>query len=495
VSGGRLGCGRREDASFESARGRDGTSVADTARMSSSRFRSRTSAALGALLTIVGARTTRAAGPQERISDLVAGASRLFALRANDVVWFDADGREVGRCPRFASTPPERPRPSAGGAIDAEEALRAVGLPDDDLDSSEAEDVLDEEDLEPRRRRRSATPDPDGAVVARALAASPASDDVWIATSAGVYRGRGHGCARVALAGRDVVAVAAGDGAVAVATPDLLWRSDGGGAFRIAAGLVARPRALAAVDAEHTLVATDDAVVEIGPFGVTRPVLDHGADALAVCDGRALALAGDGVWAWSGDASPERAGDRPPVRTITCGDVAGARFVAAGGGLYTSANGAVWREPAALPGPAVGHAAAIAGRLWVALDDQLVAIGGPLPPRPHDIASSPSSSPSPLPPPATRRLLQPVLPWPQLTLVLTGTRTPLRESWSLVVLVAFRFGRTAAAGADRRLLAAELVRRDAALAAKELELAIPTDDDLSRTARLRAARQEREALR
>ncbi|HEY7373240.1 MAG TPA: hypothetical protein VIF57_13845 [Polyangia bacterium] len=440
-----------------------------------------------------GARQPVAAGSEPRISDLAAGASRLFVLRANDVVWFDADGREVGRCPRFESTPPERPRPSSAGAIDAGEALRAVGLPDDDLDSSEAEDVLDAEDLEPKRRRRSSTPEADGAVVARALAASPASDDVWIATSAGVYRGRGHGCGRVALAGRDVVAVAAGDGAVAVATPDLLWRSDGGGAFRVAAGLVARPRALAAADVEHTLVATDDAVVEIGPFGVTRPVLDHGADALAVCDGLALALAGDGVWAWSGDAPPQRVGDRPPARTVTCGDTAGARFVAAGGGLYTSADGAAWRAPVVLPGPAVGHAAALAGRLWVALDDQLVAIGGALPPRPRP--GGIAAPPSPLPPPATRRLLQPVLPWPQLTLVLAGVRTPLRASWSLVVLVAFRFGRTGAAGADRRLLAAELVRRDAALAAEEQELSVSTDDDPSRTARLRAARQEREALR
>jgi hypothetical protein len=77
-------------------------------------------------------------------------------------------------------------------------------------------------------------------------------------------------------------------------------------------GLTARPRALAIVDDRHTLVATDDAVVEIGPHGVARPCSITGSDALAVCGGVALALASDGAWTWTGDARPQRVGDRPP---------------------------------------------------------------------------------------------------------------------------------------------------------------------------------------
>ena len=70
-----------------------------------------------------------------------------------------------------------------------------------------------------------------------------------------------------------------------------------------------------------------------------------------------------------------------------------------------------------------------------------------------------------------------------------------RIRWSVVVLLGFRFGRAVVAGPDRGQLAAELVRRDAALADEEQRLSIPTEDDPSRTARLRAIRQEREALR
>jgi hypothetical protein len=454
-----------------------------------------------ATLTAFAGAAPAVAAPAERITNLVAGASELFALRANDVVRFDDAGRELGRCPRFEAPPPERTRAPAPPAVDADEALRLAGLPDDDPDSPEAEDVLEDEGLAPRRRARSAPPGgppgSEGGIVAHALAASPASDDVWIATSAGIYRGRGGTCARVALPGRDTVAVAAGGGAIAVATQDMLWRADGSGAFRVAAGLVARPRALAVVDAEHTLVATADAVVEVGPFGVTRAVLDRGADALAVCDGVALALAGDGVWTWTGDAAPDRVGDRPPVRGVTCGDGVGAaaRFIGAGGSLYVSSDGSAWHETVALRGRAVGDAAALAGRVWVAVDDGLVGFGGPPSPQAARPRALPAPRPPALPPPPTSRLLQPVFPWPHLTLVLTGQRTPLRDGWSVVVLLGFRFGRTAAAGSDRRLLAAELVRRDAALAAEEQALSIPTDDDPSRTARLRAARQEREALR
>jgi hypothetical protein len=449
---------------------------------------------LGAALLIAGAMPARAAGGAARIAELAAGADRLFALAGNRVVWFDADGRELGRCPRFETSPAERRRAAAPAALDADEVLRLAGLPDDDPDSSEAEDVLDDEGLTPRRRARPTAPEPP--VLARAIAASPASDDVWIATSAGLYRGRGRSCARLALAGRDAVAIAAGGDAVAVATEDLLWRSAAGGTFRIAAGLPARPRALAVVDGDHTLVATDDAIIEIGPFGIARPVLDRGGDALAVCGGVALALAGDGAWTWAGDAAPERTGERPPVRAVACGDGGGARFIAAGAGVYASPDGAAWREQRALFPQSVGAIATIAGRIWLAVDGDLVPLGGSPPSRrrPGRFEAPLPALPA-LPTLPTHRLLEPLVPWPQLTLVLAGQRTPLREGWSLVVLLSFRLGRAAAAGADRRQLAAELVRLDAALAAEESDVATATNDDPSRNARLRALRTEREALR
>jgi hypothetical protein len=461
----------------------------------------RTSLAATAALAIALAAPARAAAaPGERIADLVAGTTLLFALRGNTVVTFDAAGREIARCRRFQTPPsdPGRQLSARSGPFDAQEALRQAGLPDDDLKTSEAEDVLAAEGLAPRRQRRVA---PDAPIIVHALAASAAADEVWIATSAGLYRGRRSGCARVALAGRDVVAVAAAGAAVAAATADLLWRSaDGGDSFRVAAGLAARPRALAVVDGARTLVADDDAVVEIGLDGVARTILARGGAVLAGCDGDALALVGGGVWAWRMDAPAERVGARPPARTLACGDGRAARFVAVGESLYASADGAVWRERPALPGRTFA-AAMIGNRIYLATDEGVMLLDerSQVPLEDRGARHLPSALPPPtaLPPLPTARLLEPVFPWPQVALVFTAERTALREGWSLVALVVFRLERTAAAHGDGRRVAAELVRRDAALAAQEMELlaAPPEDDDPSRNARLRALRQEREALR
>lgn len=442
---------------------------------------------------LAAAAPARADAPSDRITALAAGANTLFALRSNAIVALDSAGREIARCPRFEATAPERRAAPAATALDAEEALRLAGLPDDDLDSAAAEDVLDDEGFTPKRHAR---PAPDDAIIAHALAASPGADDVWIATSGGVFRGHAGVCTRVALPHRDAIAVAAAAGAVAVATEQLLWRSDGAGTFRVAAGMAARPRALAIVDDQHTLVATDDAVLEVGPYGITRTVLDRGGDALAVCGGAAIAFAGDGVWTWTGDTPPRRAGDRPLARTLSCGDGRGARFIATGDAVYASSDGAAWRPRRAWPGRSLAAAAAFAGRIWVAVDDAVL----PLEDRPAPAPSPapPVAPPAPLPvlpPLATARLTTTLFPWPQLTVVFAGQRTPLREGWSVVVLIGFHLGRATISAADRRHLAAELVRRDAELAAQELELAAPAGDDPSRTARLRALRQERKALR
>ena len=211
--------------------------------------------------------------------------------------------------------------------------------------------------------------------MAHTLAASASENDVWIATSAGLYRGRDGACARVALPGRDVIAVAAVGGAVAAATDDLLWRStDGGGTFRVVAGMVARPRALAIVDEQRTLVATDDAVIEIGPHGAMRAVLDRGGAALAVCDGararlrerRRLDLA---------------RGTRPP-NASAIGRPRGRSPAATEAARVSSRRAtACSRPPTGRPG---GNARAVAGRtaaaaaignrIWLAADDGLVAL-------------------------------------------------------------------------------------------------------------------------
>jgi len=215
-----------------------------------------------------------------------------------------------------------------------------------------------------------------------------------------------------------------------------------------------------------------------------------------VCGGAAVAFSGDGVWTWTGDAPPRRAGDRPLARTLSCGDGHGPRFFATGEAVYASSDGATWQPRRAWPGRALGAAAAVAGRIWVAVDGAVL----PLEDTPAAARSlaPPVARPAPLPdlpPLATARLTTPLFPWPQLTIVLAGQRTPLREGWSVIVLIGFHLGRATISAADRRHLAAELVRRDAELAAQELELAAPAGDDASRAARVRALRQERKALR
>ena len=452
-------------------------------------------ALVGAGALLAGAAFARAAESGDRITAIAGGANTLFALRSNTVVAFDGAGRELARCARFQTPAPARGARHTMSAGDAAETLRLAGLPDDDMDSTEAEDVLDDEGFTRARRTR---PAPDEAIVAHSLAAAPTTDDVWIATSGGLFRGRAGVCARVALPRRDAIAVAAAPGAVAVASEQLLWRSDGEGAFRVAAGMAARPRALAILEEQDTLVATDDAILEVGPYGVTRAVLDRGGDALAVCGGVAMAFAGDGVWTWTGGSEPQRVGDRPFARTLACGDDGGARFIATGDAVYTSLDGATWREQRAWPGQSVGAAAAVAGHIWVAVDDAVVPLEGTAPApasRPPAVSSPARPPPPPLPPLVTSRLTAPIFPWPQLTVVFAGQRTPVRDGWSVLVLVGFRLGRATISTADRRQLAAELARRDAELAAQELQLAVPARDDPSRPARLRALRQEREALR
>jgi hypothetical protein len=445
-------------------------------------------AVLGAVLPLAGGRPAGAAAG-DRITGLVAGGSRLFALRGNTVVTFDRAGREIARCARFEAPPPRATR-TTPGPIDAQEALRWAGLPDDDFQSAEAEEVLASEGLAPRKRRPGLAEAP---IVARMVASSPAADDVWIATSAGLFRGRDGACTRVALPGRDVIAVAVAGGAIAAATEDLLWLSgDGGRTFRVAAGLTARPRALALVDDVRTLVASDDGVIQVGPHGTVRAVLPHGCAAVAVCGGVALALAGGDAWSWRGDDAPARAGDRPPARVLACGGGPDARFLAAGDDVFASADGAAWRALRGVPGRSAA-AVAIGEQIWLAAEDVVVAIDGP-PTASVDPIWDGAPTPA-LPPLPTRRLAEPAFPWPQLSIVYAAQHTPLRDGWSVVALVVFRLGRTTVARGDGLRLAAEIVRRDAALAAEEIGLAAAVNDDPSRSARLRALRQEREALR
>ena len=316
------------------------------------------------VLVVLAARRAPAAEP---LTHLVAGRAALHALRGNTVVTFDAGGRERWRCSGFEA-PPERDVRTRAAIVDADAALALAGLPDDELDTPEAEDALADEGIVIRRQLARAVA---AATVVRALAAA---DDVWIATSAGLYQGRDGACRRVGLAGRDVLAVSAAADSILAATADMVWRGAAGATPRVVAGLTQRPRAIAAIDGERGYVADDDGVLEIGPYGVRGRVLDQATTAIAVCGGVVIALARDGTYRWTPGEPPARIGERPPARVLACGANTSARFVATGDGLYTSHDGVTWIERVEGRGRIVAGAAAAGGHLWLAIDDRLIAL-------------------------------------------------------------------------------------------------------------------------
>jgi hypothetical protein len=77
---------------------------------------------------------------------MVGVGDRLFALRGADVLTFDPTGSPIHLCRDFA--PPARPaQRSELGAPEADEVLRAAGLPDDDDSTAAAEDALEREGI------------------------------------------------------------------------------------------------------------------------------------------------------------------------------------------------------------------------------------------------------------------------------------------------------------------------------------------------------------
>ena len=457
--------------------------------------------------------------PGRRIDRLVAGSNRLFALRDDEVVTFDGFGQPVGRCNGFAA-PPRRESGASLGSPDAEEVLAAAGLPDDDSTPA-AEDALEDEGLGPRHRIRAF---PEAGVEPHALAASRSADLVWIATSSGIFRGDESGCAAAGLGGRDLVLVAATEGVVIAATEDLLFRraadvdeggANGGGdqadlaatngsddeaiaTFTVAAGLASPPRALAVgVDGE-AIVADDDGVLVVGSDHAATRIFDRATDALAVCDGVAAALASDGVYTWSPGVPPVRVGDRPPARALACGRTADERWIATGIGVWTSGDGRTWVERTEMLGRSVAGAAAMGDRLWLALDDGLMALDASATARRETEAARDEDGPLPdagLPALPTRRLIAPQVPWPWVTAMLGTERTPVRHAWSVMLLLTFPLGRLDGRRGDSTALAHALVERDGAMAAEQADLrgAAPGGDEVD--ARLAALSQEREALR
>jgi hypothetical protein len=311
-----------------------------------------------------------------RATGVVAAGDGVAVLREGEVALLDADGRLVGGCRHESATAGGPTRPD-GTMLSAEEVLGEAGFSDED-ESIEAADLLDDEGIEPPSRRR-----PVGATsgAPRALSLAGTPDAVWIGTADGLWRldVRDRACAPVGLGGHELALVAA-TGATVVALADAtVWRSrDGGMSFEIAAVLSSAAHALAlAPDGETVLVADDDGVVALDAGRGLRRVLAGRVDALAACGADVVALAEDTVVRIGDAGATSVVGPRPPVRALACAIADGSGLVAAGVGVWSTADGTRWREEPVGLGRSFSAIASAAGRAWLAGDDALFAFAPP----------------------------------------------------------------------------------------------------------------------
>jgi hypothetical protein len=354
------------------ARARAGTRVADRADMLG--VRNGLALALGAFVVVSAAEAraelrTVLAG---RATAVVAAGDGVAVVREGEVALLDANGRLVATCRGESAWTARRHRVD-GTALAAEEVLDEAGFPDED-ESIEAADVLDDEGIEPPSRHR---PVEATSGAPRALAIAGAADGVWIGTSDGLWRLDAHdrSCAPVGLGGQELTLVAAAGATVVAISDTTVWRSrDAGVSFEVAAVLDARAHALAlAADGETTLVADEEGVVALGDARRFRRVLEERVDALATCGAGVVALAESGVVRIDADPDDDASralGPRPPARALACAPAEAALF-AVGVGLWSSADGARWREDDLTLGRSFSAVARAAGRTWLAGDDAL----------------------------------------------------------------------------------------------------------------------------
>ena len=318
------------------------------------------------------------------------------------------------------------------------------------------------------------------------------SDDVWIATSAGLYRGRDGACRREALAGRDVLAVSAAADTVLV-----------GDRRPVVARRRRRPRraSIAGLDAEAAGDRGGRRRARLRRRRRRRP-----GDRSVRRQG---SRAGSGH---RGDRRLRRRGARARARrnlSLDAGRAAGARRRAAAGARARVRRGheRPLRRDRRRPLHVArrrdldrAHRRAWPGRgrrgggrrphLWLAIDDRLVALDadraarGDRQPHRADVRAGAARHAA-----GCWRRRRPGRRC-RSSSPRSGRRS--RFGWSVVALFAFPLERAVIAGGDRRRLAAEWVERDAALAARG-DAAAPAP---RRTrALLGAVRQEREALR
>ena len=454
------------------------------------------------------------------IRALAIAGDRVAAIRRDQVVVFRATGELLGRLdhehgPATAIAKKRR--------ADADEVLGLAGIPDDDLESDATEEALDDEGAGADGARRRPTPtEPlddgargarDGGGAPRLLAASERR--LWIGDADGLsmlaaesdapalpLRPLAVGPRRLPLS---ALAVApGGDDLAALAGNHLLRSSDGGASWSLLAVLTARPRAIEISADGHDVYLLDDDGVAIVAHRQRTPIFEGRAYHLIRCGDELLILAADGVFAWRSDLGLEPRGARVPARRLACAAAAPGLVLALGSDLFASFDGGrTWRARDDLPALAIDCVAIAADRLWVGTASGLFVVPNTPPARPDDAPnrSDAASLEAIAPPPGALPWFRPrASPWqgllPRVSVVAAASATrpggDRREIW---VLLTFPLGRARRRGSQALQLAADQLRRRAALYAELASLAHAPAGDEEAAALLRVVRASLEAVR
>jgi hypothetical protein len=455
------------------------------------------------------------------ISALAIAGDRVAAIRRDQVVVFRASGEMLGRLDHeHGPTPPITTAKKRRAPDD--EVLDLAGIPDDDLESDAAEAALDDEGAGSVARRRAA-PDPadappraarDAAGAPRLLAAS--DQRLWIGGADGLatlaaepdtpalpLRTLAVSARRLPLSA--LVVAPGGADLAALAGNHLVRSSDGGTSWSLLAVLAARPRAIEISADGRDVYLLDDDGVAIVAHRQRTPIFDGRAYHLVRCGDEILILGADGVYAWRSDRGLEPRGPRVPARRLACAAAAPDLVLAFGSELLASFDGGrTWRARDDLPALPIDCVAIAADRLWVGTASGLFVV--PLaPPTPPDAAPPDRGGTAAIGAVAVARLPGPASlprasPWagllPRVSLVAAASATrpggDRREVW---VLLTFPLGRARPRGAQALQLAADRLRRRAALAAELASLAHAATTDQEAAEMLRVVRASLEAVR
>ncbi len=305
-------------------------------------------------------------GPDLRL----AGSDDLFvALQGPQARVFLSDGRPLLRLPPLRDLPGS----SSPGSPDEvqerrEQIFELFDVPTELRDSQEADDLVEEELTLPQRVAPGGAADGGPRAHSAALAAGDARG-LWVAAGGELYRiGPGVQSARVGPLPRSLLALAAADDGTLVlaTTTELLASADGGKTFRSLMRLARPPTHLAVDPSLRWLAWADAAGLHLLRGRNDRPSLPARVRDLAICGGRLVVLADDGLHVANEQGDLALVCGPLPGRQIACARAGDGPWLLVGEGLLVSVDGGRSFRPRVDGPPGLISAAAVTrDHLWV----------------------------------------------------------------------------------------------------------------------------------